>query len=226
MVLGQARSPVRLGNTGGTGMSAKNSSRRVLVAGLSAGRHSRRRTGDLSRAKLLPGLSIFQTIVRLHPGLPDLLSSRITSHPPLFDYRSGIAQQFFGAKGMRRRLGCLRRDPGTMFPLAAGAKFSGHGIEMPQVLRMLKPADSLSQRGAQRRPSGVRLLAEADRRARSRVIMDKPFGHDLASANRSMPAATVFTKTDFPHRPFPFLGKEGGAEHPGLPLRQRLFEAI
>ena len=58
-----------------------------------------------------------------------------------------------------------------------------------------------------------------------RVIIEKPFGHDLDSA----PAVErrgeqgLRRRPDLPHRPLP--GQGDGAEHPGLPLRQRHLRA-
>ena len=56
-------------------------------------------------------------------------------------------------------------------------------------------------------------------------IIEKPFGHDLASArdlNRRRPLALP-RGPDLPHRPLPRQGD--GAEHPRLPLRQHALRA-
>ena len=55
--------------------------------------------------------------------------------------------------------------------------------------------------------------------------MEKPFGTDLASAVALNDAAAPILRRgpDLPHRPLPRQG--GGAEHPGLPLRQRALRA-
>ena len=71
----------------------------------------------------------------------------------------------------------------------------------------------------------MRTIAEADLVARSRVVMEKPFGTDHASARRAQrPAARgVRRGADLPHRPLP---REGGRpEHPRVPLRQRPLRA-
>ena len=71
----------------------------------------------------------------------------------------------------------------------------------------------------------VRLLAEAGLVDQCRIIMEKPFGTDLASAVVAQrPAARGLRRgPDLPDRPLPRQG--GGAEHPGLPLRQRPVRA-
>ena len=60
---------------------------------------------------------------------------------------------------------------------------------------------------------------------RDRLVVEKPFGHDLASArslDRTLTGA-LRREPDLPHRPLP--GQGDGAEHPGLPLRQRPVRA-
>ena len=71
----------------------------------------------------------------------------------------------------------------------------------------------------------VRLLAEAGLVERCRIIMEKPFGTDLASAvvAERQAARGLRRGADLPHRPLPRQG--AGAEHPGLPLRQRPVRA-
>ena len=59
----------------------------------------------------------------------------------------------------------------------------------------------------------------------ARVIVEKPFGRDLASAREPErdPPRGASRGEHLPHRPLPRQG--GGAEHPLLPLRQRLPRA-
>ena len=71
----------------------------------------------------------------------------------------------------------------------------------------------------------IQLLADAKLVERSRVVMEKPFGTDLASAValNDTAAPSLRRGADLPHRPLPRQG--GGAEHFGLPLRQRPLRA-
>ena len=59
----------------------------------------------------------------------------------------------------------------------------------------------------------------------SRLIIEKPFGHDLASARRlNQERCTSFPRgPDLPHRPLP--RQRYGAEYPGVPLRQHAVRA-
>ena len=71
----------------------------------------------------------------------------------------------------------------------------------------------------------VRTLGDARLTERSRIIMEKPFGTDLSTARQLELAGArgVHRRSGLPHRPFP--GQGGGAEHPGLPVRQRSVRA-
>ena len=71
----------------------------------------------------------------------------------------------------------------------------------------------------------VHMLGEAGLAERSRIVMEKPFGTDLESAKCAQRRAARGLRrgADLPHRPLP--GQGGGAEHPGVPLRQRPLRA-
>ncbi len=58
-----------------------------------------------------------------------------------------------------------------------------------------------------------------------RLIVEKPFGHDLASGRElnDAPAPLVRRGRDLPHRPLPRQGD--GAEHAGAPVRERHLRA-
>ena len=60
----------------------------------------------------------------------------------------------------------------------------------------------------------------------ARVIVEKPFGHDLASARElnAILLAQLRRDDDLPHRPLP--RQAAGAEHGVLPLRQRVPRAV
>ena len=59
----------------------------------------------------------------------------------------------------------------------------------------------------------------------SRVVIEKPFGHDLASARSAEPRrlARARRAAGLSHRPLP--GQGDGPEHPGLPVRQQHLRA-
>ena len=71
----------------------------------------------------------------------------------------------------------------------------------------------------------VRTLAAAGLVQGSRIIMEKPFGTDLASARalERVDPRGVRREPDLSHRPLP--GQGGGAQHPGLPVRERSVRA-
>ena len=71
----------------------------------------------------------------------------------------------------------------------------------------------------------VQILKEADLVSRSRIIMEKPFGVDLASLHVAQQGAAQGLQggPDLPDRPLP--GQGGGAEHLGVPVRQRAVRA-
>ena len=117
--------------------------------------------------------------------------------------------------------------PSIYVPLAAGAERaqSGGGA-----------GGAVARRGESRRLhylsvppnaalSAVRMLGEAGLVERSRIIMEKPFGTDLASAvSLNAKLHEVFARrSDLPHRSLPRQG--AGAEHPRVPLRQRPVRA-
>jgi glucose-6-phosphate 1-dehydrogenase len=70
----------------------------------------------------------------------------------------------------------------------------------------------------------ITMLREAGLVERSRIIMEKPFGTDLASAIALNDYVhETFANPGLPDRPLP--GQGGGPEHPGVPLRQRSVRA-
>ena len=71
----------------------------------------------------------------------------------------------------------------------------------------------------------ITMLRDAKLVERSRVVMEKPFGTDLASAvELNEFVHETFDETpDLPHRPLPRQG--GRTEHPGVPIRQRPVRA-
>ena len=90
-----------------------------------------------------------------------------------------------------------------MYYLATAADFFGPGVEQL---------------------AAVGLMQEDNQHWR-RVVIEKPFGHDLESArllNQQL-LRVASEKADLPHRPLP--GQRNGPEHPGVALCQRNFRA-
>ena len=88
----------------------------------------------------------------------------------------------------------------------------------------LATAPGVLRRDRPRSCGAAGLTREEDGRWR-RVIVEKPFGRDLDSA-RALNAGSskcLARAADLPHRSLPRQGD--GAEHPGLPLRQRHLRA-
>ena len=77
----------------------------------------------------------------------------------------------------------------------------------------------------ERHPEQLGEAGLARDRGRSRIVVEKPFGRDLESARELNRILTGRFRRipDLPHRPLP--GQGDGAEHPGLPLRQRALRA-
>ncbi len=73
--------------------------------------------------------------------------------------------------------------------------------------------------------AAVQMLGQAGLVDRSRIVMEKPFGTDLASAVEPEREAArgVRRAADLPHRSLPWQG--AGAEHPRLPFCQRPVRA-
>ncbi len=97
------------------------------------------------------------------------------------------------------------------------------GCAASSAARAARPTTWPSRRACSRRSSsscGNRACGEG-----ARVVVEKPFGRDLASARELNEILhRVFPEeSHLPHRPLPRQG--GGAEHPLLPLRQRVPRA-
>ena len=92
--------------------------------------------------------------------------------------------------------------------------------------RRRRRAAPLPQRPARRRARGrAAARTHAGWPSGPRIIMEKPFGTDLASAIAAQrdAARDVRREPDLPHRPLPRQGS--GAQHPGVPVRERAVRA-
>jgi len=183
-------------------------------------------TGDLSRRKLLPGL--------FHLAVTDFVPSmRIIGVSlddiSLDDFRGIVRDaldQFFS-----RELG---EDDWTAFaqtldyvPLSSGASALKAAVEKAE---QSLGADSRRLHYLSVPPSAalpvVKLLAEADLVDQSRIIMEKPFGTDLASAvELNSKLHGVFTEDQI-FRIDHFLGKEAAQNILAFRFANGLFEPI
>ncbi|MGH1482326.1 MAG: glucose-6-phosphate dehydrogenase [Geminicoccales bacterium] len=183
-------------------------------------------TGDLSRRKLLPGL--------FHLAVTDFVPSmRIVGVSlddiSLDDFRGMVRDaldQFFSRE--------LDEDDWTAFaqtldyvPLSTGASALKAAVEKAE---QSLGTDSRRLHYLSVPPSAalpvVKLLAEADLVDQSRIIMEKPFGTDLASAvELNSKLHEVFTEDQI-FRIDHFLGKEAAQNILAFRFANGLFEPI
>ena len=183
-------------------------------------------TGDLSRRKLLPGLT-YLALSSLTPDIQIVGTSldeiddeefRNFAHEAVDEVRHPSAD--------RRAVGRLRAEA----PLrAAERRPRGAGAR-----RSTEAEQRLGERGRRLHYLSVppkaavaviSMLRDAGLVDRARVVMEKPFGTDLRSAvelNRHG-ARDVLRGADLPDRPLPRQG--AGAQHPRVPVRQRAVRA-
>ena len=184
-------------------------------------------TGDLSRRKLLPGL--FHLSSRLHSRLPDhrRLARRHRRRRLPRRSRASALDEFSTRKVDGGRLGSLRAKPSTTCrcrPAPAALKAAveraeqAFGGESRRVHYLSVPPNAAL--------SAVRLLAEAGLVERSRIIMEKPFGTDLASAvSLNAKLHEVFAEEQI-FRIDHFLGKEPAQNILAFRFANGLFEPI
>ncbi len=195
----------------------------AVSAGRGAVRRHRRPGAAQAAARPVPPVER-----RLHSGLPD--HRRVARRPG----RRRLPRS--GARGARRVLRRARSPTPTGTPLPRSLDYVplAAGAGRAARRRCERPEQSLG--GECRRLhylsvppsaalSAVRMLGEAGLVERSRIVMEKPFGTDLASAVslNAQAARGLRRRADLPHRPLPRQG--AGAEHPRVPLRQRPVRA-
>jgi hypothetical protein len=164
---------------------------------------------------------------RVHPRLPDhrRLARRHRCRRLSANSPARRSTEFSTRKVMRRGLGAFARFWTTCRWPPAPDGPQGRGGGGGASLRRREPPRALSERAAERGPVRGAAAGRGRLVERSRIIMEKPFGTDLASAivAQRQAARGVRRGADLPHRPFPRQG--AGAEHPRVPLRQRLVRA-
>ena len=185
-------------------------------------------TGDLARRKLLPGLFHLASAGFI-PGCRIIGVSLDELDADGFRaFAREALDEFSTPQGQRGRLGRVRRDACDYVPLAAGADaLQGRGARRPRRrfggesrrLHYLSVPPNAAL-------SAVRLLAEAGLVERSRIIMEKPFGTDLASAVAlNAKLHEVFAEEQI-FRIDHFLGKEPAQNILAFRFANGLFEPI
>ena len=187
--------------------------------------------GDLTKRKLIPALCNLAKAGLLSKQFAIVGFSRGGRGPPRSSARSSPPTSGF-ATPVEPELG-----PGLPRIYSVGGVQGLHRPTRPcgpagawKGAQHARKLPLLSGHGARvlrrdRAPARRRGLTREDNGRWRRVIIEKPFGHDLESARalnaelRKRPRGAA----DLSHRPLP--GQGDGAEHPGVPLRQRHLRA-
>jgi glucose-6-phosphate 1-dehydrogenase len=185
-------------------------------------------TGDLSRRKLLPGL-FHLAAAGFIPGLRIIGVSLDDIDPDRFRTMVKEALDRFSARKIGEADWSAFAETLDYVPLAAGAgavkeaveraeRSLGGGVESRRVHYLsVPPAAALS---------AVRMLHEAGLVERCRVIMEKPFGTDLATAvSLNAQLHQVFAEDQI-FRIDHFLGKEAAQNILAFRFANGLFEPI
>jgi glucose-6-phosphate 1-dehydrogenase len=183
-------------------------------------------TGDLSRRKLLPGL-FHLSRAGFIPGCRIIGVSLDEFNPDGFRAFAREALDQFSTRAVSEADWTAFAATLDYVPLAAGAAILKTAVEKAE----------LSLGGESRRLhylsvppnaalSAVRLLGEADLVERSRIVMEKPFGTDLASAvSLNAKLHEVFAEDQI-FRIDHFLGKEPAQNILAFRFANGLFEPI
>ena len=182
-------------------------------------------TGDLSRRKLLPGLFHLSNAGFI-PGCRIIGVSLDDLDADGFRKVARGALDQFSSRKVKEEDWIRFADTLDYVPMSAGPEVLKAAVERAEASFVgesrlvhylsVPPGAALS---------AVRLLAEAGLVERSRIIMEKPFGTDLASAvSLNAKLHEVFAE-DRIFRIDHFPRQGAGAEHPGVPLRQRAVRA-
>jgi glucose-6-phosphate 1-dehydrogenase len=183
-------------------------------------------TGDLSRRKLLPGL-FHLTTAGFIPGCRIIGVSLDDIDPNGFRAIAREALDQFSTRKVHEAEWLAFAETLDYVPIGAGARILRAAVDKAEAalggeaLRVhylsVPPNAALS---------AVRLLAEADLVARSRIIMEKPFGIDLDSAvSLNATLHKVFAENQI-FRIDHFLGKEPAQNILAFRFANGLFEPI
>jgi len=183
-------------------------------------------TGDLSRRKLLPGL--FHLVSSgFIPGCRIIGVSLDDLDPDGFRKIARAALDQFSSRKVDEADWAAFSATLDYLPMSAGACALKAAVEMAEVSF---PGESRRVHYLSVPPnaalSAVRLLAEAGLAERSRVIMEKPFGTDLASAVSLNARLHEFFAEEQIFRIDHFLGKEAAQNILAFRFANGLFEPI
>ena len=173
-------------------------------------------TGDLAYKKIFPALQSLTRRGRLNVPVIGVAFSGWNRD-----------QLIARAKASCTEYGGL--DPAAFEKLSANLRYVDGDYKDPKTFERLK-----SELGKAKRPTHYLAippsmfttvaegLAQAGAAEDARVVVEKPFGRDLASARELNQVLHRFfpEESSLPHRPLPRQGS--GAEHPLLPLRERV----
>ncbi|MCK4176004.1 glucose-6-phosphate dehydrogenase [Aciditerrimonas ferrireducens] len=183
-------------------------------------------TGDLARRKLLPGLLHLQAAGLLPPcrvvgtALEDLGDDGFRALAQAACERFGRPEVPLEAR--QAFLGCLRYVPTGAGPEALAAAVGKAREELPGWPRLLHYLSIPPQAMA----AVVDLLAKAKLVERARIVMEKPFGTDLASARALNEVVHRVFEEPQVFRIDHFLGKEAALNILAFRFANGLFEPI
>ncbi len=189
-------------------------------------------SGDLTRRKLIPALASLaaqgkpaagfsvvgvarreksdeQFRSELRQALPEGLEAGFDELAPRISYLSGSISEQSDLQALAERLDGLPggRDTGRLFYLSLKPDLFGVAVSH------LSRVGLLSQR-------------EGERRAWRRVVIEKPFGHDLASARALNAELHEYLREDQIYRIDHYLGKETVQNLLGFRFHNAIFEPL
>ena len=186
-------------------------------------------TGDLAQRMLLPSLYGLQRDGLLPPRLRILGSARTEQDTGV--YRAQVAE------AVRRHVPAGEQDPQTLAALLERIQYQPAALDDPEDLarlgdmlaRMREGGDALyhlSTAPAWYAPVCASLGAQGLAGAGTRVMLEKPLGHDLASAVAINDDVGRFFDEDRVYRVDHYLGKEGVQNLIALRFGNALFEPL
>jgi len=183
-------------------------------------------TGDLARRKLLPGmLRLFQAGL-----MPDFrivgVSLEEIGDREFRDFAEDACRQFarhaFSEEDWQTFSSQLSYVPHSSAPAGLADAAAAAEKELGEEMRLLHYLSVPPAAAA----DVIQMLAAADLTERSRVIMEKPFGTDLESAQRLNEFIHEFLREEQIFRIDHFLGKEAALNILALRFANGLFEPI